>query len=150
MYADNVAAFTCLVLSEGEVLCWGPTEDFDLMFPGETSATSFSYTFNEYYEGDIHVDYRLSFQILDRFYNKSEATITMNMEDSEIEFAAQLYAEPTEINAGDIVTFEVGIKNTGCAVSTFEVRNAEGGVKSVGGGSVFRRIGNGYARCTNP
>ena len=99
------------------------------VFPSNTISDSFTHTFDEDDVGRVEAFYRIQFTMMGQEYVRESATMAFDvLRGYEIDFRADLTASPTEIYAGDLVTFEVNIHNDGSDVERFEIRNDEGGV----------------------
>lgn len=119
---------------EGDNVYTGPVEDHGTIFPGASFSTSFHYTFGEDEYGSVVVEYQIACTIVGAGYSYNETWTAASRAappPPDITFTAALYAEPTEIDAGDEVTLRIALGNTGDdAIETFEVRNAEGGLEA--------------------
>ncbi len=126
---NEMEAVTLMHMKTRPMLTGGPGillitqyEDLGNVFPGATKSNSFTYTFEDDYAGEVYLTCMQEFTLLEVVYRMSSSLLTFQVAGPEISFTAALYADETEVDAGDSVTLRIAIGNTGDdAIDTFEV-----------------------------
>lgn len=142
-------------LSKDELILNNPPEvNQGTIMPGQTKTMTFNYTLRDYDVGRLKVHYKLRGTMLARDYDITNNVLHFDVNEREtptfhavepsastepespepesfdIDFTADLSADPVEIDAGDTVGFRVTVRNTGDSdIGRFEIRNAEGGLE---------------------
>ncbi len=109
---------------ESVMLYDGPAEDVGDIFPGDTKTVSFRYTFADD-AGDVRVSYRLAYKFMDRNYSVDEQSLAFRVELPVPRFTVSLTADPTVIDAGDRVKFDIRYTNTSEYNTDFVVYNSD-------------------------
>lgn len=101
------------------------------IFPGASVTHITNITFDESYAGEVNITSNIQFEMMEKDYGFSESytTLTVASPEPDINFSATLSAAPMEIEAGDLVAFDIDLENTGSdTIDYFEIRNSEGGL----------------------
>ena len=116
-----------------DIIYTGVVVDLGNIFPGATKTTSFRYTFDEDDAGEITLGCLQEFTFLEVDYGVrgSPLGLVVLAPPPEVDFTATLYADRTEVDAGQVVQLRVALGNTGDdAISRFEITSEDGALEA--------------------